>query len=428
MNDTGSLFDRSESAPEQRQRRLIVDELLLLSDVEKSGRRVRFHPQVTLVQGGNLTGKSSILKSIYWTFGAEPKASDRWRPARVATLARFRIDGVRYCIVRSGGFYAVFDAQDKVLGTFDRVTDGLGPFLAVLLNFQMKHLAKSGKVVTPPPQYYFLPFFVDQDTSWSKNWNSFTRLQQLLRWRKPLAEYHAGLRPNEYFLSKAKRDEELLVAAERERELKVLEALAKRAEQAASHVLFDMDLEAFRHQVEELVAEADKLRQVENALKSRLIDLHDERIQKEQEIRFIEKRRQEASADFDFATSELRGAPIDCPQCGTPFENSFVERLEIAKDEDRLNEMAIQARSELGEIQAGITRQQAKFTNSREEVRKLNLLLQSQMEQITLASLLQNEGRKELRSLLKAKIAEANSSLFTSHRALNCNPPHYSPS
>lgn len=282
---------------------------------------------------------------------------------------------------------------------------------ANLVNFKMTHLSKQGEIITPPPSYYLLPFFVDQDLSWGKNWNAFRKLQQLSNWRRPLAEYHTGLKPNKYFTAKAKADENKLQIAELEREMRVLDGLLKKAEEASQDVLFDADLEAFKQQIEELVSKAEELRKIEESLKAVLVELHDARIQKEQELKIIEARRAEATADFDFATIQLGGEPIHCSRCGTEFDNSFADRLEIARDEDRLNEMAVESALELEQLRAKIRAQQTKFSNSRDEVRKINAVLETQIEQVTLASLIQNEGRKELRSLVRVRISDTSKQL-----------------
>ena len=74
-------------------RRFVLDELLLLSWQEKSARRVKFHPTMTVVKGQNSTGKSCLLKTIYRTFGAEPRdVPAKWDEAQVCSFARFSID------------------------------------------------------------------------------------------------------------------------------------------------------------------------------------------------------------------------------------------------------------------------------------------------------------------------------------------------
>jgi len=62
--------------------------MFLISMAEKKAKKVKFHPQTTLILGGNDTGKSCLLKSIYSTFGAEPSIiHPNWKDAeaRMAT-------------------------------------------------------------------------------------------------------------------------------------------------------------------------------------------------------------------------------------------------------------------------------------------------------------------------------------------------------
>ncbi|MBM5573644.1 hypothetical protein [Deefgea sp. CFH1-16] len=55
---------------------------------------------------------------------------------------------------------------------------------------------------TPP--YLFLPFYMDQDGSWLQQWNSFDKLSQFSNWKKPVAAYVTGQRPNGYYVAKFK--------------------------------------------------------------------------------------------------------------------------------------------------------------------------------------------------------------------------------
>lgn len=41
-------------------KRLYFDEMLLLSNYEKTGRRLKLHPHATVIKGENDTGKSSV--------------------------------------------------------------------------------------------------------------------------------------------------------------------------------------------------------------------------------------------------------------------------------------------------------------------------------------------------------------------------------
>ena len=53
----------------------------------------------------------------------------------------------------------------------------------------------------------FLPFYIDQDTGWNKTWASFDRLSQFKKWRQPVAEYHTGIRPNQFYIAKGEAEQ-----------------------------------------------------------------------------------------------------------------------------------------------------------------------------------------------------------------------------
>ncbi|WP_457094139.1 AAA family ATPase, partial [Microvirga sp. P5_D2] len=53
-------------------KRLLFERLELLSLSERKARTVEFHPRLTVITGENGVGKSSVIKSLYWTLGAAP--------------------------------------------------------------------------------------------------------------------------------------------------------------------------------------------------------------------------------------------------------------------------------------------------------------------------------------------------------------------
>ena len=144
---------------------------------ERKARTINFHPRTTVITGDNDTGKSSLIKTILRSFGAEPPIHDDWKQARVSALISFSLREKTFAILRQGTRFTVFENGVSVAGQFDSVTKELGPFLAQRLEFGVKLQQSSDRQsITPPPAYYFLPFYFDQDRSWNKSWNSFERL------------------------------------------------------------------------------------------------------------------------------------------------------------------------------------------------------------------------------------------------------------
>src|SRR4051812_37545291 len=155
-----------------------LQRLLLLSAREKAAQLIEFDPQTTVILGQNDTGKSCLIKSIYAAFGADPaKINPTWVDAKVDIFIDFTIDDIPYQILRSGTNYGIFKGKGEPVWSGSGVTRGLGPELARLLSFELTLQTRQGDLIVPPPAFLFLPFYVDQDVSWSGNWNSFANLQ-----------------------------------------------------------------------------------------------------------------------------------------------------------------------------------------------------------------------------------------------------------
>src|SRR5687767_11737533 len=120
---------------------------LLVSHKERRARRIVFHPTATVLKGSNDTGKSSIVKSLYQTLGADPaEQHPRWKAASVVSLLTFTLEGETFHAYRKGGTYALFRDTD-LLGVYRSVTNELGPTLAELLDFQLKLPDRNGQMV-----------------------------------------------------------------------------------------------------------------------------------------------------------------------------------------------------------------------------------------------------------------------------------------
>jgi hypothetical protein len=139
------------------------EEMILVSNSERRARRVKFHPKATVIKGPNDTGKSSLVKSIFLTFGATPpNVHPRWKAAKVSTLVRFEVDQTRYAIYRHGNSYSIFSGDGALLGTYASVTNELGPVLGDIFKFRLTLLDRNGVARVPPPAYLLLPFYIDR--------------------------------------------------------------------------------------------------------------------------------------------------------------------------------------------------------------------------------------------------------------------------
>ncbi len=393
-------------------RSFVLREMSILSHREKRARRIVFHPKSTVIKGANDTGKSSIIKSIYYSFGAEPQEMhSRWLSARTISIVTFEVDSKPYRIFRSGGSFSLFGPREEHIETTDKVTDGIGLEVSRILDFHLMLANRQGKTITPPPNYLFTPFYVDQDQGWSKTWNSFRGMGQIRNWRRELVHYYTGLRPNQYYQLRA---EARSLETDREplaHRIDVLLNVRSRLESKLSTAAFDIDVRAYKKEIDRLLTRCEILKKEEEIYRAKLVELDTERIRLEAQKEIVSGALGEINDDYAFATHKLEGDSVSCPTCGAAYENSFAERFQIARDEDRCLDLLGTLRDDLVRVKEEIKKHRTSLDKTRETLSEINVLLESRQGAVTLKTLLENEGRRELANQLDGDLASLRDQL-----------------
>jgi hypothetical protein len=384
-------------------RKLILKEIKMVSLLEKKAKKVLFHPKLTIIKGENHTGKSSLIKSIYWTFGATPKnVHPRWQKTDVISVIDFSIDDLSYSILRKGNFFAIFDEQKNVLGTFDKITKGLGPFLSNLLDYKIKLNNKSNELITPPPAYFFLPYYIDQDVSWKENWAAFDNLGQLSNWKQNIVNYHTGIKPNEYYEIKAEIESIQKQIDELERKKSVSKNVLNKLLDQLQTVVVDIDINVFKKEIDELMNSYTTLKVKGEKAKEKIVMLKSQKIQVEKQVAIVHKTMNELRKDYKYAL-QLADS-VDCPTCGHTYENTFAERFSIAKDEDNCQDLLIKLKEESKDLDEKISREYEQYNKHNNETAKIKILLEKKQGEIKLKDIIQHEGKKELKQILETEI------------------------
>lgn len=402
MKKLGILGNLSETLEPKNMKKFVLSEIMLLSNQERKAKRVQFNNKRTIIFGGNGTGKSCLIKSIYKTFGAIPfKDHPTWKQLNPISFVRFKVDNNNYSILKDGKYYAVFDNNDNLLLVCESVTNELAPFLADLLDFKIRLPNQSNAIITPPPAFLFLPYYIDQDVSWQNNWSSFSQLKQIKKFREPIVSYHTGLKPNEYYQTKGEIEQISTKILELESERKVLKSVLDKVKDKLSQVDFNIEIEAFKDEVQELLIECDILKNRQEQLKSRLVDYYNFKIKIESQIVISKNALNETRKDYQYATQVIVDDYVDCPTCGAHYENSFIERFEIAKDEDRCKELIVELTRELSDINEKIAKENNLINKNNEEILKIESLLEKKKGEIKLRDLIENAGRNELKNVFE---------------------------
>lgn len=381
-----------------------LEEIKLISEREQRANSFVFNDGLNVITGQNGVGKSHLIKSIPWVFGAEPSTMHpNWIKADISVIVTFSVDKVRYKILRTGNTYLVFNNQDKLINHSQSVTKELSPFLADLFDFRLELPLKDTNELTQlPPAFYLSPFYVDQDSGWVNLWQSFTRLQMFANWRRPLIDALTGILSSELQtlkndLRKARFD---LNTAQKQ------EVLFKETFESVrgdiSNADFDIDFQEYKEEINNLVQNLEVLQKQEFEYKESIRKISNRKSVLDSQVLIIKSSTESLNKEHKTA-NDINGAVVECPTCGSIHENSFVEKFNIAQDLYRAQELWIDLNEELGATVRELDKIQALSIANAKEIERVNDILNKKSHKVTVNELIKKEGEKHLRVFLREK-------------------------
>ncbi|PHC31171.1 hypothetical protein COF01_27970 [Bacillus pseudomycoides] len=376
---------------------LIFKELKLISFKEKKAKKIVFDSNITVLFSDNLnkTGKSTIVKSLYDTLGAEVRFHDSWKNLEVVNVLTFTIDNVEYTMVKEKNRYSLFNHQKNLIGSWDKVTEELAPEMAKLLGYKLTLPNRRSKEVIPPPAYFFLPFYIDQDKSWNQEWSSFENLSQFANWKDIVIQYHAGVLTDKYFevsnqimMDQAQKDintknyDSLQYALRRfENELKVSQT-------------FNIESDDFKEEINSLIKELEQLQLVEDEWKAQLTDLYNDRLILKQRKKSIEQILNGSQVDYSKIYNK-------CKTCGSQHQDSFTARLKAAETEAKCHQLLNEIAIKLKRLDENIKEVNQIFTQKGKEKENLNNILISKRGALTIKEIISLEGSYQFKTKIQ---------------------------
>lgn len=186
-------------------------QLLLISNSTGSANMFDFQKDLTIITADdNNYGKSTLGKLLYWSFGCDPDFDTKWGNLDCKTIIRFSIGDSQYEIMRYKSMICI--NLDNNISFYPKITGDYSTKIGQILGFHAL-MPKRDTVIleTPPPAYFFVPFYIDQKKSWAAAWEGFGSLAQYQGWKSTIIKYHIGLLPKEHFdleLSKSLKKQE----------------------------------------------------------------------------------------------------------------------------------------------------------------------------------------------------------------------------
>jgi hypothetical protein len=408
---------------------LLLKQLRILSIPEKSAKLVTFHPQRNLITGENDVGKSSIIKSIYHSLGADVHFDTVWEKADAISLLTFSFKNKDYNILRSRNHIGLFDSTGNLIQSFDSIIKGLSPYFAELFDnkLQLKQ-SKTNQRIPASPAIQFLPFYIDQDKSWSKPWDSFEGLGLFSSFKRDIIDFFSGIRPNEYYRLSEQIDLLSYQLTTLRNETAALSSVKKTVEKHIPKVTFDIDIKAFKKDIDRLILKLDALKSKEHEYRKNLIKQKNQEAFIDNEIILISKSIREINKDYEHSLNNL-DCEITCPTCNASYENSMVSRFGLLEDIDTCRSLL----SDYLEDKKKIAKKVAKFEGQLNlqvgKVREITSLLNVEKSKVRLKDIIQNESSKQVKdifiksqsnySLQISEIEERQSTLRDNRSRLN---------
>ncbi|WP_227507583.1 hypothetical protein [Raoultella planticola] len=302
----------------------------------------------------NSIGKSTLAKSLLWSLGCDPVFDEEWKSNDIKSILYFTINNKEYFSCR-GTHSIILGAIGDEAQRYINISGDFSKDFSDLVNFKMKLPNRGdGNLETPPPAYYFLPFYIDQIKSWSSPWNSFENLGQYSNWKAPLIKYFTGyLKPehfdieeNIYEYSEIKKES----AHKIEKFQSAVEVIVDNS--VDSHIALDNDdfikiQNEIKNELYDLIDYQTRLYDAQATITSNIYDL-------ESQYTLAITSANELEEDYKFAVESIPTDNLECPLCGTLHDNSLPNRALLLSEKDSLLNEANSIASKIAELNSSL--------------------------------------------------------------------------
>ena len=338
--------------------------LWLVSEASRAACSIEFNPKMTLLVGKNHTGKSTLVKHIFKTLGCETKGkSDRWDSLAISVL-RFDLNGVDYLAYRRANVYALKNESTGTIKVTTKYSEW-SDLLANLFDFRLMLPTHQESLSQATPPFLFLPFYLDQDGSWQKQWNSFEKLSQFSSWAKPLTSYVTGQRPNGYYIAKFEETKAKAEATKVAHELGVVQSALVRVKKSLPRTTLRIDAGAFKQEIADLLRSSTQLNQEQESLRSKAFEQASVKESLSTQIAMAKDALRDLEGDLKYLTESKVEPTLLCPTCGTTHENGFPIRLELVDDAETLRKIIAELESERQKVDEALAGIQGKLNRVR---------------------------------------------------------------
>jgi AAA15 family ATPase/GTPase len=363
----------------------------IMSFRDQKGFSFEFSPTVNIITGENDTGKSSFIKSLYHTLGADVRLDKKWKDDDFISKVVICVKGHDYAFIRHDKSISIFDISNGQHNHI--VTSNSRPNIALavrdIFDFNLELVLKNTLVQgQAQPASLYLPFYIDQDNGWGKVLDTFSNLAMYKDWQNSIINFHAGVKPKEFYTLKGKINLIDIDLDEVRATLKALEAAKKRFEESFGRVLFDVDVEYYEMLLERFLDKCQDLHKEETEYRIKLI--HALTLRDELVAEIEESKRQLEESDVDSLS-----------------ETTIIEaRYSVLENRDKLLQIIPELYKQKSIYDEQIISIKEDLKSSRKLSSELKGMLQEVKDKLTLQEVINSQASKQVESTFDEQINE----------------------
>lgn len=383
----------------------------ICSEREQKAISLPFHQRKTLLLGGNSTGKSTIVKSLFRAFDAEPTGDLRDWDYSAIVAVDFSVDGVDYTSIRKGDLKALFRGHQLLGATTS--SSQWNDIFAEVMGFHLQLMDQQERFRTATPEVFFIPFYINQDGSFFGKWDTFKHIRQFDRNAIPDAlEYFAQVRPVRYFELKGRERTAKSKLSELNVEASTLQRTRQRIRRTLRASPVKLTAAGFEKEVHELARQATELGGKQDKMRQEIVELQELSRQLTDQIRLSNAALREHEADFKavgLATGEE--GTFRCPTCHAEHDASFHTFLGLAEDARELYRLKEALERNLRSVTEKLIRLRREAASLKQQYLDVSQLLSAKRGRLTFEDVVKSYGTDAAEKVLDGEIATVQKSI-----------------
>lgn len=353
---------------------LYFKQLLILSNTQKSANQFTFKKKYNLITANdNSVGKSTLVKLLFWGLGCEPVLDSTWKGLDCKVQIKFSIDEQDYIVMRDADIIYWKEGNNDFI-KYKGISGEYAKVFAEAVNFKvlLPNRGEDIKLITPPPAYYFLPFYIDQKRSWSEAWDNFENLGQFSKWKPIVTKYHVGYLTSKHFEYEEEYLEEQLKMNEYLSEVEKIDYALEVVSNHVSNKQMTLNKDVFESMTNEIQVELSSLSNIQEELLNNLANYISDKVYLEHQKTLAEHLMKELDADYVFSVENVSDDELECPLCGVVHDNTLLNRASILSDKQQAQEQLLTIDSKLNITINKIKKTEIKSTEVKNKIDEIN--------------------------------------------------------